>query len=150
MIHKNTYTGLCFWKKNVCVWERRWGGGQHLTLMFAMCAQPPSRVQLFSTLWTIAPQAPLSMGFSRQEYWSGLPFPPPGELPNPGINPRLLRLLHWQAGSLPLVPPGKPHPEVRGLKLLHLKLQYPGISRVTYLVGTMAGAPELLRSTKMF
>ena len=109
MIHKNTYTGLCFWKKNVCVWERRWGGGQHLTLMFAMCAQPPSRVQLFSTLWTIAPQAPLSMGFSRQEYWSGLPCPPPGELPNPGINPRLLRLLHWQAGSLPLVPPGKPH-----------------------------------------
>ena len=68
-----------------------------------------SHVQLFATLWTIAPQAPLSMGFSRQEYWSGLPFPPPGELPNPGINPRLLRLLHWQAGSLPLVPPGKPH-----------------------------------------
>ena len=44
-----------------------------------------SRVQLFVTLWTVACQAPLSMGFPRQEYWSGLPFPPPGDLPNPGI-----------------------------------------------------------------
>ena len=43
-----------------------------------------SRVQLFATLWTIAHQAPLSMGFSRQEYWSGLPYPPSGALPNPG------------------------------------------------------------------
>ena len=40
------------------------------------------------TPWTVAHQAPLSMGFSRQEYWSGLPFPPPGDLPNPGIEPR--------------------------------------------------------------
>ena len=46
-----------------------------------------SCVQLFSTLWTVAHQAPLSMGFSRQEYWSGLPFPSPGDLPNPGIEP---------------------------------------------------------------
>ena len=44
-----------------------------------------SCVQLFVTLWTVARQAPLSMGFPRQEYWSGLPFPPPGDLPNPGI-----------------------------------------------------------------
>ena len=44
-----------------------------------------SCVQLFMTLWTVACQAPLSMGFSRQEYWSGLPFPSPGDLPNPGI-----------------------------------------------------------------
>ena len=44
-----------------------------------------SRVQLFVALWTVARQAPLSMGFSRQEYWSGLPFPPPGDLPDPGI-----------------------------------------------------------------
>ena len=47
-----------------------------------------SRVQLFATLWTIAPQVPLSMGFSRQAYWSGLPWPPPGDLPNPGIKPK--------------------------------------------------------------
>ena len=65
-----------------------------------------SRVQSFATLWTIAHQAPLSMGFSRHEYWSGLPCPSPGDLPPLGLN---LSLLYWQADSLPLVPPGKPH-----------------------------------------
>ena len=48
---------------------------------------PFSHVQLFVTLWAVAFQAPLSMGFSRQVYWSGLPYPPPGDLPNPGIEP---------------------------------------------------------------
>ena len=47
-------------------------------------------VQLFATLWTIAHQAPLSMGFSRQEYWNGLPCPPPGDLPDLGIEPASL------------------------------------------------------------
>ena len=47
-----------------------------------------SRVRLFATLWTVAYQTSLSMGFSRQEYWSGLPFPSPGYLPDPGIEPR--------------------------------------------------------------
>ena len=46
-----------------------------------------SHVWLFVTLWTVAHQAPLYMGFSRQEYWGGLPCPPPGDLPNPGIKP---------------------------------------------------------------
>ena len=46
-----------------------------------------SCVQLLATLWTVAPQAPLFMGFSRQEHWSSLPGPPPGDLPNPGIKP---------------------------------------------------------------
>ena len=46
-----------------------------------------SRVRLFATPWTVAYQAPRSMGFSRQEYWSGLPFPSPGDLPNPEIEP---------------------------------------------------------------
>ena len=46
-----------------------------------------SRVQLFVTPWTVAYQAPPSMGFSRQGYWSALPFPSPGDLPNPGIEP---------------------------------------------------------------
>ena len=46
-----------------------------------------SRVRLFATPWTVAYQAPPSMGFSRQEYWSGLPFPSPGDLPDPGIKP---------------------------------------------------------------
>ena len=48
------------------------------------------------------------MGFSGQEYWSGLPRPPPGDPPDPGIEPHRLRLLHWQAGSLPLAPLGEP------------------------------------------
>ena len=51
------------------------------------CACMLSHVQLFVTLWTLAHKLPLSMGFSRQEYWSGLPFPSPGDLPDPGIEP---------------------------------------------------------------
>ena len=46
-----------------------------------------SHVQLFMTVWTVGCQAPLSMGFSREEYWSELPCPPPGDLPDPGIKP---------------------------------------------------------------
>ena len=65
--------------------------------------------QLFEPLWTVAHQAPLSMGFSRQEYWSGLSSRPPGDLPNQGLNQHLLSLLHQQTGSLPLSPSGKPH-----------------------------------------
>ena len=67
-----------------------------------------SRFQLFVTLWSVARQAPLSMGFSRQECWSGLPFPPPGDLPTQGSNSSLLHFLHWQACSLPPGPPGTP------------------------------------------
>ena len=48
----------------------------------------------FVTLWTLAHKAPLSMKFSRQEYWSGLPFPPPGDLPNPEIEQSLLQILY--------------------------------------------------------
>ena len=57
---------------------------------------------------TVAHQTPLFMGFSRQEYWSGLPFPSPWDLTDPGIEPTSLCLLHWQTGSLPLAPSGKP------------------------------------------
>ena len=64
-----------------------------------------SCVQLFVTPWTVAHQAPPSMGFSRQEYWSGLLFPSPGDVPNPGIEPLSPAL---QANSLPSEPPGKP------------------------------------------
>ena len=62
-------------------------------------------VQLFATPWAVAYQAPLSMGFSRQEYWSGLSFPSPGDLPNPGIEPGSPAL---QADALPSEPLGKP------------------------------------------
>ena len=73
-----------------------------------MCALL-NRVRLFATLWTVACQAPWSMEFSKQEYWSGLPFPPLGDLPNPGI--KLTSLAFpvsplWQVDSLPPVPPG--------------------------------------------
>ena len=64
-----------------------------------------NHVQLFVTPWTVAYQAPQSMQFSRQEYWSGLPFPSPGDLPNPGMEPWPPAL---QAAALPSEPPGKP------------------------------------------
>ena len=61
-----------------------------------------SRVPLFVTPWTIAHQAPLSMGLSRQEYWSGFPFPPPGDFLDPGIIPVSPAALALQEDSLPL------------------------------------------------
>ena len=68
--------------------------------------KPLSRIQLFVTLWTVAYQAPPSMEFSRQEYWSGLPFPFPGDLPDPGLEPGFPSL---QADALPSELPGKPN-----------------------------------------
>ena len=62
-------------------------------------------IQLFGIPWTVAHQAPVSMKFSRQEYWSGSPFPSPGDLPDPGIRPGSFTL---QADSLLSKPPGKP------------------------------------------
>ena len=70
-----------------------------------------SRVRLFVTPWTAVHQAPLSLGFSRQEYWRGLPFPSPGDLSNPGIEPGSPAL---QAGSLPTELQGKPN--IKGAK----------------------------------
>ena len=65
-----------------------------------------SHVQIFATPWTVAHQAPLFMGFPRQEYWSGLPFPSAGDLPNPGIEPESPAL----AGRFfTTEPPGKPY-----------------------------------------
>ena len=59
-----------------------------------------------ATPWTVAHQAPQSMGFSRQEYWSGLPFPSPGGIPDPGIEPVSLALA---GGFFTIEPPGKPN-----------------------------------------
>ena len=66
-----------------------------------------SRVQLFTTLWTVAFQAPLSMGFSRQENWNVLPFPPPGDLPDSRIEPASHESPALAGGSLPPAPSGK-------------------------------------------
>ena len=75
----------------------------------------------------LSPQAPLSMGFSRQEYWSGLPSPSPRDLVNTGWNLRLLSLLHWPAGYLPLTPPGKPSHSLCRLKLKYSWDMYVGM-----------------------
>ena len=65
----------------------------HVCVSVCVCACVLSCVRLFVTPWTLAHQAPLSMEFPRQEYGSGLPFPPPGHLPDPGIEPRSLALV---------------------------------------------------------
>ena len=67
-----------------------------------------SRVQLFATPWTIASQAPLSMGLSRQEYWGGLPFPAPGDPPDPGVAPQPPASAVLAGGFFTTGPPGKP------------------------------------------
>ena len=78
-----------------------------------VCAKPLSLVQLFVTPYSVTHQSPLSMEFSRKGYWSWLPCPSPGDLPDPGKGTNiklfeLRQLLHWQADSLPTEPPGKP------------------------------------------
>ena len=85
-------------KKHSIIW--------HTFELWCMCVcQSLSCVWLFTTPWTVVRQAPLSMEFSRQQYWSGLLFPAPGDLPDPVIKPRSPAL---QADSLPSEPPGKP------------------------------------------
>ena len=71
----------------------------------SVCVKSLSRVRLFETPWTSARQAPRSMGFPRQEYWTGVPFPSPEDLPNPRIEPR--SPVSW-ADSLPLSHQGSP------------------------------------------
>ena len=73
-----------------------------------------SRVRLFTIPWAVACQAPLSMGFPRQEYWSGLPCPLTGNLPNSGIKAESLMSSVLTGGSLPLAPPGKPQETFMG------------------------------------
>ena len=71
-------------------------------------------IRLFATPWTVAHQAPLSIGFSRQEFWSGLPFPPPEDLPNPGIKPKSPAL---RANALTSEPSSQP----RALHTWHMR-----------------------------
>ena len=86
-----------------------------MTLFIWSKVKSLSHVQPFATPWTVAYQALPSMGFSRQEYWSGLPFPSPGDLSNPGIKPGSPAL---QTDALPSEQPGKPRPEYWSWKAL--------------------------------
>ena len=86
------------------LWTRKEQGLPRVVVGGKWKCQSLSRVQLFATPGTVARQVPLSMGFSRQEYWSGLPYPSPGDLPNLGTEPRSPAL---QANSLPSEPLGK-------------------------------------------
>ena len=80
-----------------------------------------SRVLLFATPWTVVHQAPLSVGFSRQGYWSGLPFPSPGDLPDPGTE---LGLLHCRQMLYPLSHQGSPWKLLRGtIEIVHVCVQ---------------------------
>ena len=88
-------------------------------------------MQLFVTPWTVAHQAPLSMEFSRKEYWSGWPFPSPGDRPNPGIRPRSPAL---QADSWPSEPPGKPRVQTHGGPMTTLLLSSLSLSQSTWRV----------------
>ena len=96
-----------------------------------------------STPWTVAHRAPLSRGFSRQEYWSGLPFPPPGDLPNPGTEPGLLhcgqilhRLSRW----------GSPEALTQsGTRLSHVTFTFKGL---THMSGSGSAWPCFLRFSK--
>ena len=104
----------------ISIWNKFWGdmcihiACSHFcraetttTLWKKVKVKLPSHVWLFVTLWTVAYQAPPSIRFSKQEYWSGLPFPSPWNLPDPGIEPGSAAL---QADSSPSEPPGKLHP----------------------------------------
>ena len=103
----------------VCEGRRAWTlsrqgtrGPGTVTFLLSSSGQVPSGQELCVcvfwlsvTPWTVACQAPLSVGFYRWKNWSRLPFPSPKDPPDPGSNPHLLHLLHWQADSLPLAPP---------------------------------------------
>ena len=95
------------------------------------------------TLWSsmvCSPPGSSVHGFSRQEYWSGLPFPPPRDLPDPEVGPHLLCLLHWQECYLPLAPPGKPQLwTLRCMYLFELVFlfssgKYPGVELLDHMV----------------
>ena len=98
----NIYRNWLWYLKLSSNWSRT--GGVLLFRCLKVKVKSLSHVQLFATPWTVAHQAPLSMVFPRQEYWKGLPFLSPGDLPNPGIEPRSATL---QADALTSAPPGK-------------------------------------------
>ena len=94
----------CGQKKKSMQKRKKFYPGVCVCVCACVCGKTVSHVRLFVTPWAVAYQAPPSMEFSRQEYWSGLPFPSPRDLPKPGIEPGS----QLQVDSLPSEPPGKP------------------------------------------
>ena len=106
MKKKVPYSGKKWQKGHLLVKKKKMKKQQQVpNIKMKVKVKSLSPVRFFTTAWTVAHQAPLSMGFSRQEYWSGVPFPSPGHLPDPGIKPRSPAL---QADVLTSEPPGKP------------------------------------------
>ena len=100
-----------------------------------MCTCVLSRfscVRLFATSWIVTQQDPLSMGFSCQEYWTGLLYPPPGDLPNPGIKLISLASPALLADSLPTEPAGKPISTLRPPKSVSISSWYQNVEKLTY------------------
>ena len=97
-----------------------------LASSWLLVAQLLSHIWLLEALWTVAGQSSLFIEFSQQEYWSELPFPPPGIFPTQESNPHLLCLWHWQVVSLPLRSPGKPLIYI-GIMYISLPMSHPHI-----------------------
>ena len=91
------------------VWAKNINFGVGSIKVMPTSAQSPSCVLLFAAPWTVVQQVPLSMGFSQQEYWSELSFPPLGIFLIQGSNSGILHLLHWQMDSFTTESPEKPH-----------------------------------------
>ena len=113
--------------------HRRWG--YYMGVCMLSCF---SSVRLFVTLWTVAGQAPLSMGFSKQEYWSGLPFPSPEDLPNPGIEPTSPAL---QVDSLLLHHQGSPCKAVSSCRYFLTPARLRGDGLISSFLWPLTGGP---------
>ena len=106
MKSSSTYSFICF----PSFLGHYVAAGDYVALLFLLlcCVQSIQSCPIFVTSRTVAHQAHLSMGFSRQEYCNGLPYPPPGDLPNPPIEPVAACISCIKVDSLPTEPPGKP------------------------------------------
>ena len=102
--HSDAVAWFCYSSSEACESMHAFYSGLQapFAVKTSMCLYVLSCVWLFVTPWTVAHQAPLSMGFSRQEYWNGLPFPTPGDLPDPGVKPTFPAAPALQLDSLPL------------------------------------------------
>ena len=117
---------LCFWVEGKCVLVVIKMTPCELDFVFSLFGILVAKSYLtLATPWTVACQAPLSMRFLRQEYWSGLPFPSPGDLPNPGIEPSSPAL---QADSLPTELQGKPTQDITPADICKSLLSHSTIS----------------------